>query len=99
MILTAATIAPQVGGHRLVERQQREAAVVDLDVELVDRLVAAHHLVDERRVPRDQPAHGRAHPLLGQAAHLEQPRLERLELLLEMSYTARSMTYPNRPVT
>ena len=34
---------PQVGGHRLVERQQRKAPVVDFDVQLVDRLVAAHH--------------------------------------------------------
>ena len=34
---------PQVGGHRLVERQQREAAVVDLDVQRVDRLVAGEH--------------------------------------------------------
>ena len=33
----------QVGGHRLVQRQQREAAVVDLDVQRVDRLVAGEH--------------------------------------------------------
>ena len=33
----------QVGGHRLVERQQREAAVVDLDVERVERAVAGEH--------------------------------------------------------
>ena len=25
---------PQVGGHRLIQRQQREAAAVDLDVQL-----------------------------------------------------------------
>ncbi len=31
----------QVGGHRLVQGQQLEAPVVDLDVQLVDRLVAA----------------------------------------------------------
>ena len=34
----------------------------------------------------DQPLHGRADALLGQAAHLEQPALQRLELLLEMWY-------------
>jgi hypothetical protein len=31
---------PQVGRHRLVQREQLEAAVVDLDVQVVDRLVA-----------------------------------------------------------
>ena len=46
---------PEVGGHRLVERQQREAAVVDLDVQAVERLVADEHAVDQRR-DRDRPA-------------------------------------------
>ena len=36
---------PQVDGHRLVQRQQREAASVDLDVQLVDRLVAVQDAV------------------------------------------------------
>ena len=39
----------QVGGHRLVQRQQREAAVVDLDVQLVDRLVADQDALDRAR--------------------------------------------------
>ena len=39
----------QVDGHRLVQRQQREAAVVDLDVQLVDRRVADEHALDQRR--------------------------------------------------
>ena len=39
----------QVGGHRLVQRQQLEAAVVDFDVEVVDRLVAGQHRVERAR--------------------------------------------------
>jgi hypothetical protein len=78
LIFTAATIDRR--------SEEGETPIVDLDVQLVDRLVAAHHFVDQRRVPRDQPVDGRPHAFLGQPAHLEQPRLEPLELLLEVSY-------------
>ena len=37
---------PQVGRHRLEQCQQREATVVDLDVQLVDRLVADQGAVE-----------------------------------------------------
>ena len=37
-------------------------------------------------VARDEALDGGAHALLGQPAHLEQPALQRLELLLEMRY-------------
>ena len=77
---------PQVGRHRLVQRQQPEAPVVHLDVELVDRLVAEQDLAEERRVPGNQALDRRAHALLGQAAHLQQPALQGLELLTEMRY-------------
>ena len=75
----------QVGGHRLMERQQPEAAVVNLDVQLIDRLVAEQHLVDERPDRAcTRPVKGGAHALLGQPAHFEQPALERFELLAEV---------------
>ncbi len=35
-------------------------------------------------VARHQPLDGGAHALLGQAAHFEQPALQRLELLAEV---------------
>ena len=76
---------PQVGRHRLVERQQREAAVVDVDVELVQRLVAPHDPIDDHGVAAHEALHGGADALLRKAAHLEQARLEPLELLLEVS--------------
>ena len=76
---------PQVDGHRLVEREQREAAVVDLDVQPVHRLVAAQHAVDQFAIAIDERLHGEAHLFLGQAAHLEQPGLELLQLLLKVA--------------
>ena len=60
------------------------------------------HGVDLVEVALGQPVHDAAHALLGEAAHLEQPRLERLELFLEMSYDAfhpACVSYPKRPVT
>ena len=84
--MTAATIAAQVGGHRLVQRQQLEAAVVDLDVQVVDRLVADEHVLDQRRSRASaRPRDGLAHALLGQPAHGEQPLLQRFELFLKVS--------------
>jgi hypothetical protein len=86
----------QVDRHRLVQRQQLDAAAVDLDVQLVDRRVAGEHLVDERPIAVDEAGDRRAHALLGEAAHLEQPRLELAQLLLEVRNRVR---HPNRPVT
>ena len=80
-----------------MEREQLEAAVVDLDMKLVDRFVTVEHPVDRRDVPADEALHGRPHALLGQAAHLEQPSLECFELLLEMAYDP-LLHYPNLPV-
>ena len=74
----------QVGGHRLVERQQREAAVVDLDVQRVQRAVARQHARDEIAIAIDEPLDRQAHLFLGEAAHFEQPRLELLELVLKV---------------
>ena len=45
---------PQVGGHRLVEGEQRKAAVVNLDVQRVERPVAAHHMLDDGVVAFDE---------------------------------------------
>ncbi len=77
---------PQVGGHRLMQRQQLEAAVVDLDVQVVDRLVADEHVRRPARGhARSEAGDGLAHALFRQPAHREQPLLQRVELLLKVS--------------
>ena len=58
------------------------------------------HALDEIAVAVDQPLDREAHLFFGEAAHLEQPRLELLELLLEMPDDAFDrFHYPNLPVT
>ena len=75
----------QVRGHRLVQREQLEAAVVDLDVELIDRLIPREDAVHARGVALDERPHRRADAILGEAAHLEQPRLELFQFFLKMT--------------
>ena len=74
----------KVGGHRLEQGQQRETAVINLDVQRVQRLVAGQHAVDVVVVAIHQPFDCDPDLLFGEAAHLEQPGLELLELFLEM---------------
>ena len=57
-----------------------------------------HHLLDERQVARHQALHRDAYTLFGQPPHLEEPVLELLQLLLEMTYDA-LCHQPNLPVT
>ena len=76
---------PQVRRHRLVQRQQLQHAVVDLDVELVDRFVAGQDRLDEAEVAVGQALDGMADAFLGQAAHFEQAGLEHFEFFLKVS--------------
>ena len=69
----------QVGRHRLLERQQLEAAVVDLDVELIDVAVAGQHLLEQAEVALDQAADGQrrrssARPPISRSRVLSWPR-------------------------
>jgi hypothetical protein len=86
-----------------MEREQLEPAVVDFNVELVDRHVAGDDALDQREIALDQAPDGEADAVLREAAHFEQARLELFELLLEMSndafYGFWHGFYPNRPVT
>ena len=78
----------QVGRDALAQREQLETAVVDFDVELIDRLVAGEHLVDEVDLTVHQAGDCEAQAFLGQATHDEQPLLELRELLLEVTNDA-----------
>jgi hypothetical protein len=92
----------EVHGHGLMQRQQLEAAVVDLDVELVDGGVAGEHAFERAGVAPDEAVERRAQALLGQATHLEEPRLELVQFFLEVSHVLlvrHVHPYPNRPVT
>ena len=84
LILTADDNRAEIHGHRLVQREQLEAAVVDLDVQLVDRPVAVEHARDRVGIAPDEAVDRGAHAVLGKTAHLEQPRLQLLELVLKM---------------
>src|SRR5215813_5825790 len=76
----------EVGGHRLVQSEEREASTVDLDMQLVDRFVAVEDTFDDAYFAAHQTLHRRANALFSQATHLEQPTLHGLELLLEVAY-------------
>jgi hypothetical protein len=86
-----------------MERQQLETAVVDLDVQLIDDRVAAQDLLELRVIALYDGTHGGADAILGEPAHLEQPRLQLLELFLEVPDVVlgghAAFAYPNRPVT
>ncbi len=86
-----------------MQREQLQAAVVDFDVQAVDGLVADEYRVERRLIAIDQRPDGHAHAVFGQAAHFEQPRLERSELFLEVRdvsfHACPGRRYPKRPVT
>ena len=50
----------------------------------VERLVADQHAIDQIVIAIDESLDREADVLLGEAAHLEQPRLELFELFLEV---------------
>jgi hypothetical protein len=69
-----------------MEREQLEAAAVDLDVQLIDRHIAAKYPIHQLTVPLDQGLERRPDPILGKPAHLEQSGLELFQLVLKMGY-------------
>ena len=75
----------EVNSHRLVQRKQSEATIVDFDVQGVQRLVADEDALDQFVIAIDQPFHGETDLFFGDAAHLEQPGFELFEFLLEMT--------------
>ena len=90
----------KVDRHRLVEREQREAAVVDLDVQRVERAVRGQHARNQIAVAIDETFDRQAHLFLGEAAHLEESGLQLFELILKMADALFGRShYPNLPVT
>ena len=91
----------RVDGHRLAQRQQLEAAVVDFDMELVQHVVAGNDVGEDTGIALDEAADGHADALLGEAAHGQQAMLEFGELFGKMPLFCGAVRhgYPNRPVT
>jgi hypothetical protein len=71
-----------------MQREQFEAAVVDVYVQLVDIGVAAQHRIDQSLFALDQAADGEPEAVFGQSAHFEQPSLEFVEFVLKVSNVA-----------
>ena len=88
---------PQIDRDRLVQRQQLDAALVDLDVQVVEWLVARLHARREVGVALHQRGRHQAHLLLGDAAHHEQPLLQRVEVLLHLRHHPRDRLHRRHP--
>ena len=68
-----------------MQGEQGKAAVVDFDVQLVDRPVAQDHAGDGFSVAPHETVDRCTHAILGEPAHLQQTGLELFEIGLEMS--------------
>jgi hypothetical protein len=84
-----------------MQREKRETAIIDFDMELVDRAIAIKDTTDRIHVSTHQPFNGGSHAILGKSAHFKQSSLQLLEVRLKV--TRRDFwhigDYPNRPVT
>src|SRR5205085_1708814 len=75
----------EINGHRLMESEQRKAAVVDFNVELVDRAVAVKDARDRIRIAPDQAVDSRPHAVFGKTTHFKQACFQLLEIGLKMT--------------
>ena len=88
----------QVAAHRLLQRQQRDGEVLDLDLEVVDIVVAANDRVGLFLVAREQRVHCEVDQFLGARGHVGQALLERCQLRVEMAFRDIDAGHPNLPV-
>ena len=75
----------QIDRDRLIQRDEREASLVDFDLKVVDARIAANHVSQRLVVSFDEAPHRRAQALFCQPAHCQQVRLQLVELLCEMA--------------
>jgi hypothetical protein len=74
---------PEVLRHRSLQRQRPQDLLLNLDVDVVDLVVANDHLVGEDGVERGERLERPVELALHELAHLEQLRLEPLEALFK----------------
>ena len=94
----------QVVRHRLPARDRQRRLLLDLALKRIEPGIGLHHLMRERGVAGSQRVHRVDHHLLGQAAHLGDPPLEQVEVLVVGSDSVLIrhellLPQPKRPVT
>ena len=85
LILSVGHDGSQIYRDGLMQREQREASLVDLDLEFVDSRIAGDDVGQLLVVSIDQPLEGQPQTFLGQSAHHEQTPLEGFQLPGEMT--------------
>ena len=88
---------PQIRGHRRLQGQQLEHSLVDLEVQLVDRVVGVDHGVRHGVVAGHQGLDGVLDRDGGQVPQVVQVRLQVRQFFVEL--LPRLLHQPNRPVT
>ena len=88
----------EVAGHRLLGREEPDHRFFDVELELIDGLVAQNDLTGLGAVPLQHGLDGRAQRCLGVARHVEQRDLELRQLVVEMAMARRLRVHPNLPV-
>ena len=89
----------QVGGHRRLEREQRQDPLVDLEVAAVDAVVVGDHHRRELGVARLDHLERAVDRLEDEVEPAERRDLELLELLLEVPPRVVGTHQPTLPVT
>ena len=72
----------QVDRHRLPARDRQHRLLLDLALERVEPRIGLHHLMGEVAIAGGQRVHRVDHHFLGDAAHLGDPPLEQVEILV-----------------
>ena len=73
----------KIDGDGLLKRQQREAALVDIGLKVVETLIVRRHPTGQRAVAGEQSIHRDAHLLFGEAAHDGELVLEGVQILVD----------------
>ena len=76
----------QIDRHWVLKREQSEAAVVDVHLEIVDRQVAAKDVPQPFPIAEDERVHRGAHPLFGEGTDGHQPALENVKFFVDVTY-------------
>ena len=71
-----ASAQEEIERDRLMQGDEREAAIVDLHLEIVDAGIAGNDVGRQPAVPLDKASHGRAQMIFRDSSHRQQARLQ-----------------------